>query len=62
MSYTIEQIKNTIVKKGYVWFNDDLNKSFDVNIVGIRNETTGDKVTVSPVSKLDTLTFIVKFQ
>ena len=45
MSYTIEQIKNTIVKKGYVWFNDDLNKGFDVNIVGIRNETTGDKVT-----------------
>ena len=35
MSYTIEQIKNTIVKKGYVWFNDDLNKGFDVNIVGI---------------------------
>ena len=45
MSYTIEQIKNTIVKKGYVWFNDDLNKGFDVNIVVIINETTGDKVT-----------------
>ena len=37
--YTIEQIKTTVESKGYKWFNDDTNKSYDVNIVGIRNNS-----------------------
>ncbi len=45
MSYTLEQIKKSVESKGYVWFNDDKNKGYDVNIVGIRNAETGQKVT-----------------
>jgi hypothetical protein len=45
MSYTLEQIKKSVESKGYVWFNDDKNKGYDVNIVGIRNAATGQKVT-----------------
>ncbi len=45
MSYTREQIENAVKSKGYVWFNDDSNKGFDVNIVGIRNSSSGNKVT-----------------
>jgi hypothetical protein len=45
MSYTREQIKAAVESKGYKWFNDDKNKSYDVNIVGIRNSSTGKKVT-----------------
>ena len=45
MSYTLEQIKKSVESKGYVWFNDDKNKGYDVNIVGIRNSATGEKVT-----------------
>lgn len=43
--YTREQIKAAVEKKGYKWFNDDANKSYDVNIVGIRNSSVGKKVT-----------------
>ena len=43
--YTIEKIKSVLTKKGYVWFNDDSNKSYDVNIIAIRNSSTGNKVT-----------------
>ena len=42
---TLEQIKRTVEAKGYVWFNDATNKGYDVNIVGVRNSTTGKKVT-----------------
>lgn len=45
MSYTREQIEAAVKAKGYVWFNDDANKGFDVNIVGVRNAATGKKVT-----------------
>ena len=45
MSYTREQIEAAVKSKGYVWFNDDANKSYDVNIVGVRNMATGQKVT-----------------
>ncbi len=45
MSYTREQIENAVKSKGYVWFDDTTNKGFDVNIVGIRNSSTGNKVT-----------------
>jgi len=45
--YTKEQIEAAIKAKGYVWFNDDTNKSYDVNIVGVRNNAAAiaDKVT-----------------
>jgi hypothetical protein len=39
MSYTREQIESALKSKGYKWFNDDANKSYDVNIVGVRNNT-----------------------
>lgn len=42
---TLEQIKRAVEAKGYVWFNDAANKGYDVNIVGVRNSTTGKKVT-----------------
>jgi hypothetical protein len=45
MSYTREQIETAVKSKGYVWFEDANNKGFDVNIVGVRNDSTGDKVT-----------------
>lgn len=45
MSYTREQIEKAVKSKGYVWFEDAANKGFDVNIVGIRNSATGNKVT-----------------
>ena len=45
MTYTREQIKNAVESKGFKWFNDSANKGYDVNIVGIRNSSTGKKVT-----------------
>jgi hypothetical protein len=43
--YTKEQIEKAVKAKGYVWFDDNKNKGFDVNIVGVRNMSTGNKVT-----------------
>ena len=45
MSYTKEQVEAAVKAKGYVWFEDTNNKGYDVNIVGIRNASTGQKVT-----------------
>ncbi len=45
MSFTREQVEAAVKSKGYVWFEDAANKGFDVNIVGIRNSSTGQKVT-----------------
>ena len=45
MKYTREQIQRAVQELGYVWFNDDANKDYDVNIVGVRNSETKDKVT-----------------
>ena len=45
MSYTREQVETAVKAKGYVWFEDTNNKGFDVNIVGVRNSATGQKVT-----------------
>ena len=45
MGYTKEQVELAVKSKGYVWFEDVNNKGYDVNIVGIRNSSTGDKVT-----------------
>ena len=41
----LSQIRNTVIAKGYKWFEDNANKSYDVNIVGVRNSSTGKKVT-----------------
>lgn len=47
MSYTREQIEKAVKAKGYVWFEDASNKTYDVNIVGVRNNdpSIADKVT-----------------
>lgn len=45
MSFTREQVEAAVKAKGYVWFEDAANKGLDVNIVGIRNSSTGKKVT-----------------
>lgn len=45
MTYTKELIEQAVTAKGYKWFEDASNKGYDVNIVGIRNSDTGDKVT-----------------
>tara|TARA_A100000172_G_scaffold81130_1_gene73199 strand:+ start:1838 stop:2458 length:621 start_codon:yes stop_codon:yes gene_type:complete len=45
MSYTLEQIQYAVRSKGYKWFNDLAEKGYDVNIVGIRNSATKDRVT-----------------
>jgi hypothetical protein len=37
MSFTKEQIERAVKSKGYVWFEDASNKTYDVNIVGVRN-------------------------
>jgi len=43
--YTKERIETAIKAKGYVWFSDLTNKGYNVNIVGVRNSSTGNKVT-----------------
>ena len=43
MKHTLEQIRDAIKSKGYLWFNSDTD--YDVNIVGVRNITPGDAVT-----------------
>jgi hypothetical protein len=45
MLYSLEQIKRTVDHKNYKWFNDSQNKGYDVNIVGVRNSDTNNKVT-----------------
>jgi len=43
--YTKEQIQIAIESKGYKWFEDNSNKGYDVNIVGVRNSNTKGRVT-----------------
>jgi hypothetical protein len=43
--YTREQIQSTVEGKGYKYFHDKSNKSYDVNIIGIRNSKTKGRVT-----------------
>ena len=38
--YTREQIETAVKEKGYKWFEDNSNKGYDVNIVGVRNSET----------------------
>ena len=45
MGYTREQVEAAVKAKGYVYFEDANNKGYDVNIIGIRNSATGQKVT-----------------
>ena len=45
MGYTREQVEAAVKAKGYVYFEDASNKSYDINIIGIRNAATGQKVT-----------------
>lgn len=44
-TYTREQIEKAVKNKGYVWFSDDKNIGYDLNIVGVRTSETGKKVT-----------------
>jgi hypothetical protein len=41
--YTREQIEEAVKGKGYAWFEGT--KDYDLNIVGVRNSATGNKVT-----------------
>ena len=41
--YTREQIEAAVKAKGYAWFEGE--KDYDINIVGVRNSSTGQKVT-----------------
>jgi flagellar hook-associated protein FlgK len=41
--YTKDQIEKAVKAKGYAWFEGA--KDFDLNIVGVRNSSTGNKVT-----------------
>ena len=43
--YTREQIEKAVKSKGHKWFDDTNNKGYDVNIVGVRNAETEDRVT-----------------
>ena len=42
MELTREKIEKAVKKKGYVWFDK---KDYNLNIVGIRNSSTGDEIT-----------------
>ena len=41
--YTKDQIEKAVKAKGYAWFEGTLN--YDLNIVGVRNSSTGNKLT-----------------
>ena len=41
-SFTLDQIKSTVIAKGYKWFEEG---DFNLNLIGIRNSDTGDEVT-----------------
>jgi len=43
MNYTKDKIEKAVKAKGYVWFEGP--EDYDVNIVGVRNNASDDKVT-----------------
>ena len=43
--YTLTQVRAEVLKRGYHFFEDKSNKGYDVNIIGIRNKSTGKAVT-----------------
>ena len=45
MKYTREKIEEVMTSKGYKYFTDSNNKTYDVNIIGIRNSKTKGRVT-----------------
>ena len=45
MKYTREKIAEVMASKGYKYFTDDNNKTYDVNIIGVRNSGTKNRVT-----------------
>lgn len=45
MNFTREQVEAAVKAMGYAWFEDASNKGYDVNIIGIRNASTGQTVT-----------------
>ena len=45
MKYTREKIEEIMASKGYIYFTDKNNKTYDVNIIGIRNSKTKGRVT-----------------
>jgi len=45
MLYSREKIESAVKSKGYVYFEDSSNKSYDVNIIGVRNSAPGNIVT-----------------
>jgi len=45
MIYTREKIESSVKSKGYVYFEDSTNKSYDVNIISVRNSKPGNDVT-----------------
>ena len=45
MKYTREKIEQAMASKGYKYFQDNSNKGYDVNIIGIRNSETKGRVT-----------------
>ena len=42
MQYTREQIAAAVKAKDYMWFE---NGNYNLNIVGVRNSSTGDQIT-----------------
>jgi hypothetical protein len=45
MVYSREKIESAVKSKGYVYFEDVANKGYDVNIIGVRNSSPGNKIT-----------------
>ena len=45
MKHTREKIAEVMASKSYKYFTDDNNKTYDVNIIGIRNDETKARVT-----------------
>ena len=44
MSYTREQIEKAVKAKGYVWFEDNANKGYDVNIINLIRQNPTDQI------------------
>lgn len=45
MNLSSGKMKTVLEEKGYRWFQDPGNKGFNLNIIGIRNSSPGNKVT-----------------
>jgi len=45
MKYTRKKVEEVMTSKGYKYFSDNSNKGYDVNIIGVRNSETKNRVT-----------------